>query len=125
VPDVSGDADPHTGYNILVDGEQEVFGGTSAVAPLWAALIAQINQKAGGPVGFLNPILYSLGSKGSAFRDIVSGTNGFFSAAAGWDPCTGLGSPDGARLVDAITGTTSAAAAAGAAAKSAVKKPAA
>lgn len=125
VPDVSGDADPHTGYNILVDGEQEVFGGTSAVAPLWAALIAQINQKAGGPVGFLNPILYSLGSKASAFRDIVSGTNGFFSAASGWDPCTGLGSPDGARLVDAITGTTSAAASAGAAAKSAVKKPAA
>ena len=55
VPDVSGDADPNTGYNILVDGESAVFGGTSAVAPLWAALVARINQQTGKPIGFLNP----------------------------------------------------------------------
>jgi len=59
VPDVSGNADPNTGYNILVDGENAVFGGTSAVAPLWAALVARINQSIGKPVGFLNPLIYA------------------------------------------------------------------
>ena len=58
VPDVAGDADPATGYQILVDGHQAVFGGTSAVAPLWAALIARLNQQLGHPVGYLNPLLY-------------------------------------------------------------------
>ena len=59
VPDVAGDASPESGYNILVDGEQEVVGGTSAVAPLWAALIALINQMKGSPVGFVNPTAVS------------------------------------------------------------------
>ncbi len=59
VPDVAGDASPETGYNILVDGQQEVVGGTSAVAPLWAGLIALINQQRGTPVGFVNPTLYA------------------------------------------------------------------
>jgi kumamolisin len=104
VPDVSGDADPATGYNILVDGENAVFGGTSAVAPLWAALVARMNQQIGKPVGFLNPQIYAQAVEASGFHDITDGNNGAFSAGPGWDPCTGLGSPDGARLLAALTG---------------------
>ena len=58
VPDVTGDADPQTGYSVYVDGQGAVFGGTSAVAPLWAGLIALINEQRGSAVGYLNPILY-------------------------------------------------------------------
>ena len=104
VPDVSGDADPNTGYNILVDGQTGVFGGTSAVAPLWAGLVARINQQIGKPVGFLNPAIYSQAVEASGFHDITEGNNGAFSAGPGWDPCTGLGSPDGAQLLAALTG---------------------
>jgi kumamolisin len=103
VPDVSGDADPNTGYNILVDGESAVFGGTSAVAPLWAGLVARINQQMGKPIGFLNPLIYGQVVEAAGFHDIVSGDNGSFRAAKGWDPCTGLGSPDGAKLAAALT----------------------
>ncbi len=99
VPDVAGDASPETGYNILVDGQQEIVGGTSAVAPLWAGLIALINQQRGIPAGFVNPTLYAVPS---AFRDITSGNNGAFTAGPGWDPCTGLGSPDGAKVAAAL-----------------------
>ncbi|MEA3149482.1 MAG: kumamolisin, partial [Gammaproteobacteria bacterium] len=77
VPDVAGDADPETGYNVRIDGTDTVIGGTSAVAPLWAALIARINQTTGTPAGYVNPMLYS---KPQALRDIVSGTNGDFEA---------------------------------------------
>jgi len=102
VPDVAGDADPATGYEVRVDGENMVIGGTSAVAPLWAGLVALLNQKLGHPVGLLNPLLYgSLHGKG-ATHDITSGNNGSFSAKAGWDPCTGWGSPDGAKLLKAL-----------------------
>lgn len=97
VPDVSGDADPKTGYQIQVDGEAGIVGGTSAVAPLWAGLVALLNQKLGQTVGFLNPQLYA-GATAGALRDITKGNNGAFTAAAGWDPCTGLGSPNGAQL---------------------------
>src|SRR5207245_11319441 len=100
VPDVAGDADPETGYRIRVDGTNQVVGGTSAVAPLWAALIALINQKLGPPVGFVNPLFYSQCVSPGAFNDIVSGSNGKYTAGAGWDACTGLGSPDGAVLAD-------------------------
>jgi len=112
VPDVSGDADPATGYNILVDGENAVFGGTSAVAPLWAALVARINQQIGKPVGFLNPQIYAQAVEASGFHDVTDGNNGAFSAGPGWDPCTGLGSPDGAQLLAALTGQPAAQAAA-------------
>ena len=102
VPDVAGDADPATGYEVRVDGQSFVIGGTSAVAPLWAGLVALMNQKLGHPVGFLNPMLYgSLQGKG-ATHDITSGNNGRYSAKAGWDPCTGWGSPDGAKLLKAL-----------------------
>ena len=102
VPDVAGDADPATGYEVRVDGEDLVIGGTSAVAPLWAGLVALLNQKLGHPVGLLNPMLYgSLHGKG-ATHDITTGNNGSYSAKAGWDPCTGWGSPDGAKLLKAL-----------------------
>lgn len=105
VPDVSGDADPNTGYQIRVDGAGIVAGGTSAVAPLWAGLIALMNQQRGHNLGFLNPALYTVPgypNNPGPLRDITSGSNGAFSAGTGWDPCTGLGTPDGARLVQAL-----------------------
>jgi kumamolisin len=109
VPDVAGDADPNTGYNILVDGEHAVIGGTSAVAPLWAALVARVNQGRGNPIGFLNPLIYAQAVEASGFHDITEGNNGAFSAAAGWDACTGLGSPDGVPLAADLSGTTASA----------------
>ena len=101
VPDVAGDADPATGYQVLVDGRSAVYGGTSAVAPLWAALIALRNQQSGKPAGFVNARLYAAASA-KGFHDITSGNNGAFSAGSGWDACTGLGSPDGQALIAAL-----------------------
>ncbi len=100
VPDVAGNADPQSGYRIRVDGQDTVVGGTSAVAPLWAGLIARINGAGTGAgkaaLGYLNPRLYS--SHPSVCRDILTGNNGAFQASQGWDACTGLGSPDGKKL---------------------------
>jgi kumamolisin len=107
VPDVAGDADPETGYNVQVDGQQMVIGGTSAVAPLWSALIALLNQSLGQPVGFFQPTLYGLPASSGAFHDITSGSNGAFSAGPGWDATTGLGSPDGQNLLQALGGGAS------------------
>ncbi|MGI0088207.1 MAG: S53 family peptidase, partial [Nitrosotalea sp.] len=101
VPDVAGDADPVTGYDVLVDGESAVIGGTSAVAPLYAGLIAVMNQSIGRPIGYLNPLLYTKVS-GSVFADITSGNNGSYKASTGWDACTGLGRADGAKLLNAL-----------------------
>ena len=102
-PDVAGDADPSTGYTIRVDGETTVIGGTSAVAPLWAGLVALANAVNGSSAGYLNPTLYAAaGGAGKPFRDITQGNNGAFSAGVGWDPCCGLGSPVGARIVTAL-----------------------
>jgi kumamolisin len=109
VPDVAGDADPATGYVIRVDGQTMVIGGTSAVAPLWAGLIAVANQQNGTPAGFIQPALYAARNK-TAFRDTISGDNGSFKAAAGWDACTGLGSPITPRVIGAIKPGASAAA---------------
>lgn len=104
VPDVAGDADPATGYKVRVDGKELVFGGTSAVAPLWAGLIVLMNQKLGHPVGFLNPLLYgTLAGKG-LLHDITSGNNGRYAAKSGWDPCTGWGTPNGTKLLQALQG---------------------
>jgi kumamolisin len=94
-PDVSGDADPATGFNVRVDGVWFNSGGTSAVAPLWAGLIARINSARGSSVGFINAQLYGAPS---ALRDIQTGNNGSFMATPGWDACTGLGSPNGAQV---------------------------
>ncbi len=100
VPDVAGDAAPATGYSVLIDGQSAVVGGTSAVAPLWAGLVALLNQQLGRPVGFLNPLLYGAGEQG--FYDITQGNNGDFSAKAGWDACTGLGSPNGQAIATVL-----------------------
>jgi kumamolisin len=106
VPDVCGDADPSTGYTIRVDGTTSVIGGTSAVAPLWAGLIALANAANKTPAGFVNPTLYAAGAK-KAFRDITSGNNGAFSAGPGWDACTGLGSPVGTAVIAALAPASS------------------
>jgi kumamolisin len=106
VPDVCGDADPSTGYTIRVDGSDIVIGGTSAVAPLWAGLIALANAQNGKSAGFIQPAIYAAKAK-SAFNDITSGNNGAFTAGPGWDACTGLGSPIGAKLIAAINPTAS------------------
>jgi kumamolisin len=103
VPDVAGDADPETGYNVVVDGQQTVIGGTSAVAPLWAGLFALINQSLGVNVGYVNPLLYTAKPE-ATFHDIISGNNGDYSAGPGWDACTGLGTPNGAALLTALHG---------------------
>ena len=115
VPDVAGDADPTTGYVVRVNGQDQVIGGTSAVAPLWAALIALVNQHLRKPIGFVNPKLYAARS---AFHDITQGNNdsnglGNYTAKAGWDACTGLGSPNGAAILNvlATSGTAASAAA--------------
>jgi subtilase family serine protease len=94
VPDVAGNADPFTGYLVQVNGMFTVIAGTSAVAPLWAALIARTNQQLGTRVGYINPLLYRIRGP-NGFRDILVGDNGGYSARTGWDPCTGWGSPNG------------------------------
>jgi kumamolisin len=100
VPDVCGDADPETGYNIQVNGVAMVSGGTSAVAPLWSALVALANQQLQRQVGFINPTLYA---NPAALTDITSGNNGGYSATVGWDAVTGLGSPRGVAVVTALS----------------------
>jgi len=110
VPDIAGDADPVTGYQVRVDGIDTVIGGTSAVAPLWAGLVALLNQSLGKSVGFVNPWLYTKAiSVPAAMHDITSGNNGAYQARAGWDACTGLGSADGAKIQGALTGQAAAA----------------
>jgi len=105
VPDVAGDADPVTGYQVIIDGSTSTIGGTSAVAPLYAGLFARINQalvqNGKSRVGYVNAALYQ---NPSAFHDIISGNNGAFSAGPGWDPTTGLGSPDGGKILTALEG---------------------
>jgi kumamolisin len=111
VPDVAGNADGNSGYTILVDGQVATnVGGTSAVAPLWAGLIARLNQGLGKPVGYLNPLLYGKLSGSGAFHDITAGSNdptngliGGYLARPGWDACTGWGSPDGTVLLEALS----------------------
>jgi len=108
VPDVSGDASPESGYNIIVDGQPQVVGGTSAVAPLYAGLIALVNQQLASQgqqsAGFVNPLLYQ---NAISFNDITQGNNGAYSAGPGWDACTGLGSPNGASILTTLTGANS------------------
>lgn len=111
VPDVSADADPSSGYVVRADGMKFPVGGTSAVAPLWASLVALINQSAAGsgrkPAGYVTPSLYDAVSYASgAFHDITQGNNGAYSAGPGWDACTGLGSPNGAVLLQQILGSS-------------------
>src|SRR5262249_8870362 len=107
IPDVAANGSPLTGYRVLIDGQTVVLGGTSASAPLWAGLIALINEGLGRNVGYINPALYQKIGPGGAFRDIQKGSNGNgklkgCSAGAGWDSCSGWGTPDGKKLLDAL-----------------------
>jgi kumamolisin len=114
VPDVAADASANTGYWTVVDGQGGASGGTSAAAPLWAALVARINASlgSGGPVGYLSPLLYKQGANGSALgsagcRDITSGDNstasiGGYSAGVGYDAVTGWGVPQGTALLNGL-----------------------
>jgi kumamolisin len=101
VPDVAGNADPDTGYNVQVDGQQIVVGGTSAVAPLWAGLVALLNQQLNTRLGFVNPTLYNI-NQSDGFNAITQGNNGAYSASPGWNPCTGQGSPMGSLLLTTL-----------------------
>jgi kumamolisin len=106
VPDVAGNADPATGYQVLIDGQSGVVGGTSAVAPLWAGLICRLAQSAGHGLGLLQEALYAgvgAGAPTAGLRDITDGDNGAFRAGPGWDACTGLGVPDGPALLARLT----------------------
>jgi kumamolisin len=101
VPDVAGNADPVTGYKIVANGHNTAVGGTSAVAPLWAGLIARLAQQSGRRFGLLQPLIYAgvvAGKPAPGFNDVTSGSNGAYQAATGWDPCTGLGSPSAVAL---------------------------
>jgi len=111
VPDVAAVADPATGYEVLVNGQPAVYGGTSAVAPLWAALIARLAQATGSPFGLMNTALYQgvvAGAVATGFRDITAGDNGAYKAGPGWDACTGLGVPVGTDLLTALKGSAGA-----------------
>jgi kumamolisin len=103
VPDVAGNASPVSGYEIRVDGQTGIIGGTSAVAPLWAGLLALVQEGLGKSAAPLQPSIYA---NPGAFRDITAGNNGIYRAAPGWDPCTGLGSPNGAALLKALSGSS-------------------
>jgi kumamolisin len=105
VPDVAGNADPVTGYSIYADGQSQVVGGTSAVAPLWAALVSRLAEATGQRFGLIQPALYAGVTPGTdvpGFRDITSGNNGAYAAGPGWDACSGLGSPDGTELLKRV-----------------------
>ncbi|WP_158625113.1 S53 family peptidase [Corallococcus terminator] len=102
VPDVAANADLHTGYQIVFKGQQGVAAGTSAAAPMWAALVTLINEGLGARVGFLNPRLYALVGQGEpVVNRITQGGNGAYFASEGavWNACTGLGTPDGEALL--------------------------
>jgi kumamolisin len=100
VPDVAGNADPNTGWLVMVDGQQYVIGGTSAVAPMWAALAVCLSQAVGKNVGDLHALIYGGGAWG---RDILSGNNGTYTARSGYDCCTGMGVPIGTKLLALLT----------------------
>jgi kumamolisin len=105
VPDVAANADASTGYQFLLNGKIAFVGGTSAATPLWAALVCRLAQAVGRPLGLLQPLIYQEQTAGHAcagFRDISTGDNGSYAAAPGWDPNTGLGSPDGTALLNVL-----------------------
>jgi kumamolisin len=108
-PDVSAPADPESGWLLVVRGEEDRSGGTSASSPFWAGLTALFQQMAQqadvNKLGFLNPTLYALAAAnapGTLFHDIVRGDNLVYETTPGWDFATGLGSPIASKLGDAI-----------------------
>ena len=112
IPDVSASGDPGLGLSLIIHGEASVVGGTSVAAPLWAGLIARIDQALGYNVGFLNPVLYQGGGSAGAFHNIPIGDNSVgriagYKAGPGWSAVSGWGSPDGAKLLDWLRAHTS------------------
>jgi kumamolisin len=99
VPDISGNADPNSGYVVNVDGQQQIIGGTSAVAPLMAALNVLLNSNLSEPAKNLQKVFYA---NPNLFYDVVQGNNGAYSASTGYDMCSGLGVPDGTRLLQIL-----------------------
>jgi predicted chitinase len=91
VPDVSANADPNTGYNLFIHGNYSNYGGTSAVAPLYAGLFAAFGRR-------IAPVAPKLWANAGCFTDIVTGENGEYRAMVGPDPCTGLGVPIASKL---------------------------
>ena len=86
-----------------INGKQlEPIGGTSAATPLWASLIARLNQGLNARCGFINPTLYTKCEHG-VLNDITTGNNGAYAAGPGWDACTGLGTPQGQNLLKALS----------------------
>jgi kumamolisin len=117
VPDVAGNADPDTGYQVLVDGQQSVIGGTSTVAPLLAALAARLTQSLGNRLGLMQTALYAgiePAQPVTGLRDITAGNNGTYSAGPGWDACSGLGVPVGTALLTRLSASATVPAQAGA-----------
>ena len=108
MPDVALAADPNTGALVVFDGQETGIGGTSWSAPVWAGFCALINDSRAkankAPLAYVNPRLYQIRSTNpSCFRDIVSGTNGAFSAGPGHDQVTGLGVPNMRELTKELT----------------------
>lgn len=101
VPDIAGNADPDTGYEVMIDGKPYVIGGTSAVAPLMCGLHALLWEVNGGkPFDFLNLIV----TNPQCCFDVTIGNNGGYKAGPGRDSTTGFGVPDGQKLADALLG---------------------
>jgi pseudomonalisin len=98
VPDVSIDADPESGYDVIIDGKEEVVGGTSAGAPSWQGIWARAQAAHGGALGFAGPVIYET-EPASAFNDITLGDNTLYPCTPGWDYVTGRGTPDIAAFV--------------------------
>ena len=102
VPDIAGDADPQTGYQVIVDGQSFVIGGTSAVAPLYAAMTAIARQVYGRPWDFLNTVL----TNPSICFDVTEGNNGGYKAGPGRDNVSGYGVVDVSKLITLLQSGT-------------------
>lgn len=98
VPDVAADANPYTGFVIVLEGGEYIIGGTSLSSPLWAGMTAVMDQYVGRSLGALNPYLYSIYANkaeyGSAFNQVTFGYNGAYQSSPGYNLVTGLGSPN-------------------------------
>jgi kumamolisin len=103
VPDVAGLAAQNPGYRIMLNGQQKVKNGTSAVTPLWAALIAMANAQRAEPIGLAHPVLYGTPSLCSAITVGNNRSNGIgYDGAPVWNACAGLGVPSGERTIEAL-----------------------
>ena len=101
IPDVAANASDVSGYAIYFEGKWIKLGGTSLSTPLWAALVARINQNLGYNLGFINPFLYQL-IESEAFNQVLVGNNNLYVGGYGWNPCTGLGTPNGSTLLELL-----------------------